>query len=110
MLFSSPRDVFTRRYLQLFTVPVNGGPVTKLPIPHAAKATFSPDGKKMVYLPIGEAFREWKHYRGGTASRLMIYDLSTYAVEQIPQPATRMQRHRPDVDRRQDLLPFRSRR
>jgi tricorn protease len=89
VLFSSPREVFTRRYLQLFTVPVSGGPVTKLPIPHAAKATFSPDGRKMVYLPIGEAFREWKRYRGGTASRLMIYDLSTYAVEQIPQPATR---------------------
>ena len=89
VLFSSPREVFTRRYLQLFTVPVNGGPVTKLPIPHAAKAVFSPDGKKMVYLPVGEAFREWKHYRGGTASRLMVFDTGTYAVEQIPQPATR---------------------
>ncbi|HEY8713005.1 MAG TPA: peptidase S41, partial [Thermoanaerobaculia bacterium] len=89
VLFSSPREVFTRRYLQLFTVPVNGGPVTKLPIPHAAKAVFSPDGKKMVYLPVGEAFREWKHYRGGTASRLMVFDLGNYAVEQIPQPATR---------------------
>jgi tricorn protease len=89
VLFSSPREVFTRRYLQLFTVPVNGGPVTKLPIPHAAKAVFSPDGKRMVYLPVGEAFREWKHYRGGTASRLMVFDTSTYAVEQIPQPATR---------------------
>lgn len=89
VLFSSPREVFTRRYLQLFTVPVSGGPVTKLPIPHAAKAVFSPDGKKMVYLPVGEAFKEWKHYRGGTASRLMVFDMNTYAVEQIPQPATR---------------------
>ncbi|HEX7420092.1 MAG TPA: PDZ domain-containing protein, partial [Thermoanaerobaculia bacterium] len=89
VLFTSPRDVFTRRYLQLFTVPVDGGPVTKLPIPHAAKAVFSPDGKKMVYLPVGEAFREWKHYRGGSASRLMVFDTSTYAVEQIPQPSTR---------------------
>ncbi|HEX9163113.1 MAG TPA: PDZ domain-containing protein [Thermoanaerobaculia bacterium] len=89
VLFSSPREVFTRRYLQLFTVPVNGGPVTKLPIPHAAKATFSPDGKKLVYLPVGEAFKEWKHYRGGTASRLMVFDMSTFAVEQIPQPPAR---------------------
>ena len=89
ILFSSAREVHTRRYLQLFTVPANGGPVTKLPIPHAAKAAFSPDGRKLVYLPIGEAFRQWKNYRGGTASRLMLFDFATNATEQIPQPATR---------------------
>lgn len=89
ILFTSGREVHTRRYVQLFTVPVNGGAVTKLPIPHAFKAAYSPDGSKLVYLPLGEPFREWKNYRGGTASRLMIADLSTLAVEQIPQPATR---------------------
>ncbi|HSP33042.1 MAG TPA: DPP IV N-terminal domain-containing protein, partial [Thermoanaerobaculia bacterium] len=89
VLFSSPREVHTRRYLQLFTIPAGGGTPTKLPIPHAVKAAFSPDGTKIVYLPIGEAFREWKHYRGGTASRLMVFDMATYATEQIPQPAAR---------------------
>jgi len=89
ILFSSAREVHTRRYLQLFTVPAGGGPVTRLPIPHGVKASFSPDGKKLVYLPIGEAFREWKNYRGGTASRLMIFDFATNATEQIPQPPTR---------------------
>ncbi|HEX9501920.1 MAG TPA: peptidase S41, partial [Thermoanaerobaculia bacterium] len=89
VLFSSPREVYTRRYTQLFTVPVTGGLATKLPIPNAAKATYSPDGKKIVYQPIGDAFVEWKHYRGGQAARLMIFDTATNAVEQIPQPATR---------------------
>jgi len=89
VLFTSPREVHTRRYLQLFTIPAAGGTPTKLPIPHAVKASYSPDGKKIVYLPIGEAFREWKHYRGGTASRLMVFDMATYATEQIPQPASR---------------------
>jgi len=89
ILFASPREVHTRRYQQLFTVPVTGGAVTKLPIPHGVKAAFSPDGKKIVYLPIAEAFREWKNYRGGTASRLMIFDFATNATEQIPQPVTR---------------------
>jgi tricorn protease len=89
ILFTSPREVHTRRFLQLFTVPVAGGAVAKLPVPHAAKATISPDGRKLVYLPVGEQFKQWKNYRGGTASRLMVYDLSTYATEQIPQPATR---------------------
>ena len=89
ILFTSPREVHTRRFLQLFTVPVGGGAVTKLPVPHAAKAALSPDGRKLVYLPVGEQFKQWKNYRGGTASRLMVYDLSTYAIEQIPQPPSR---------------------
>jgi len=29
---------------------------TKLPIPHAAKAVYSSDGKKIVYVPLGDAF------------------------------------------------------
>src|SRR5712691_4605254 len=89
VLFTSPRDVYTRRFTQLFTVPVGGGAVTKLPIPNATKATYSPDGRKIVYQPIGDAFLEWKHYRGGQAARLMIFDTATNAVEQIPQPADR---------------------
>ncbi|HEX9981712.1 MAG TPA: PDZ domain-containing protein [Thermoanaerobaculia bacterium] len=89
VLFSSPREVHTRRFVQLFTVPVTGGAVSKLPIPHAFKATYSPDGKRMVYLPLSEPFRQWKNYRGGTASRLMVFDLASYGVEQIPQPKGR---------------------
>ncbi|MDQ6802488.1 MAG: PDZ domain-containing protein [Acidobacteriota bacterium] len=89
VLFSSPREVYTRRFTQLFTVPVSGGLATKLPIPNASKATYSADGKKIVYQPIGDAFIEWKHYRGGQVARLMIFDTATNAVEQIPQPATR---------------------
>ena len=89
VLFSSPREVYTRRFTQLFTVPVNGGEPSKLPIPNAAKATFSPDGRKIVYQPIGDAYLEWKRYRGGQVARLMVFDVATNAVEQIPQPATR---------------------
>lgn len=89
VLFTSPREVYTRRFLQLFTVPVGGGVATKLPIPNAAKATYSPDGRKIVYQPIGDAYLEWKRYRGGQVARLMVFDTATYAVEQIPQPATR---------------------
>ena len=89
VLFTSPREVYTRRFVQLFTVPVTGGSVTKLPIPNAFKATYSPDGRKIVYQPIGDAFIEWKRYRGGQVARLMIFDTATNAVEQIPQPATR---------------------
>jgi tricorn protease len=89
VLFSSPREVYTTRYLQLFTVPVEGGAPQRLPIPHAAKAAISPDGKTIAYLPVYEAFNEWKHYRGGTASRLVLFDTKTYAAWKVPQPEGR---------------------
>ncbi|MBI4657857.1 MAG: PD40 domain-containing protein [Verrucomicrobia bacterium] len=89
VLFTSPREVHTRRYVQFFTVPIEGGAVTRLPIPHGFKAAYSPDGAKILYLPSREAFRQWKHYRGGTNSRLLLFDAKTYAVEQIPQPPGR---------------------
>ncbi|HUP47819.1 MAG TPA: PDZ domain-containing protein [Thermoanaerobaculia bacterium] len=89
VLFTSPREVYTMRYRQLFTVPIGGGAVSKLPIPNASKAVGSPDGSKIVYQPLSDAFGQWKHYRGGTAARLLVFDNKTYAVEQIPQPAGR---------------------
>ena len=35
------------------------------------------------------AFLQWKHYRGGTASQIWLYNAKGHAVEKIPQPATR---------------------
>jgi len=89
VLFTSPRSVYTRRYQQLFTVPVEGGFPTQLPIPFAFKATFSPDGSKVAYVPLPEAFRQWKNYRGGTTSRIWLYDRGDNSVTQIPQPEGR---------------------
>ncbi|MCU1244301.1 MAG: tri1 1, partial [Acidobacteria bacterium] len=89
VLFSSPREVHTLRYRQLFTVPVGGGSATKLPIPHAAKAAYSPDGKTIAYVPLGDAFNEWKHYRGGQVSHIVLFDTKSYATVDVPQPAGR---------------------
>jgi tricorn protease len=89
VLFSSPRGVHTSRYLQLFTVRVGGGAAESLPVPHAAKAAIAPDGKTIAYVPLYEAFTQWKNYRGGTVSRVLLFDTKTYAVEKIPQPEGR---------------------
>jgi tricorn protease len=88
-LFSSGREVYTGRYTQLFTVPVEGGFPTRLPIPNADKAAISPDGKTTAYTPLSEAFNQWKRYRGGRTSRILLFDNATYATEQVPQPAGR---------------------
>ncbi|MDQ6827838.1 MAG: peptidase S41, partial [Gemmatimonadota bacterium] len=89
VLFASGRESFTNRYTQLFTVTVDNALETRLPIPNAARAAWSPDGKHIAYNPIAPRFEEWKHYRGGTASQIWVYDVATHAVEKIQQPASR---------------------
>src|SRR5262249_35570508 len=89
VLFASGRESYTNRYTQLFTVPVDGGTETRLQIPNANEATYSPDGSQIAYKPISPRFEEWKHYRGGTASVVWLYDVSSHAIEKIPQPAGR---------------------
>jgi tricorn protease len=106
VLFTSGRETYTNRYSQLFTVPLDGGVEERLPIPNAARATYSPDGKRIAYNPIAPRFEEWKRYRGGTVSQLWLYDQTSHAIEKIPQPETRSN----DVDPMWvgDLVYFRS--
>ena len=89
VLFTSPRAVFTGRYTQLFTVPVKGGIEQPLKLPNAAEATYSPDGSRLAYNPIGPAFTQWKHYRGGLTSTIWLYDFSDNGTEKLPQPEGR---------------------
>jgi tricorn protease len=89
VLFRSDRNVFTRRYDQLFTVSVEGGFPERLELPNAYKAAYSPDGTRLAYTPLGEPFRQWKNYRGGTATTIWLYTFSDHGTEQIPQPEGR---------------------
>jgi tricorn protease len=89
VLFTSPRSVFTNRYSQLFTVPLDGGMPDRLPIPNAASGAYSPDARRMAYSPLAPRFEQWKQYRGGTVSRLWLFDFASQDVEKVPQPATR---------------------
>ncbi len=89
VLFASGRNAYTGRHQQLFTISTGGGRPDQLPIPHAFKATYSPDGSKIAYTPLYEAFTQWKNYRGGTATRIWIYDVADHSVVQVPQPEGR---------------------
>jgi tricorn protease len=89
ILFSSARNVYSNRHTQLFTVPLTGGMPTQLPIPWGFEACYSPDGKYIAYTPVRDATPQWKHYRGGTHSRIWIYDVATHDVVELPQPKDR---------------------
>ncbi|MGH9399581.1 MAG: peptidase S41, partial [Thermoanaerobaculia bacterium] len=106
VLFTSPRNVHTGRYTQLFTVPVGGGVEQPLESPNAARAAYSADGKRIAYNPIGPAFLQWKHYRGGQASKIWLFSVADRSIERIPQPAGRSN----DVDPQWmgDTVAFRS--
>lgn len=89
VLFLSTRDMPNRGGGSLFSVPIEGGFPTRLPIPSADLASLSPDGRKLAYSPLFSQHEEWKNYRGGTASRIWIADLDSLAVEMVPQPPGR---------------------
>jgi tricorn protease len=89
VLFASTRAASNKEYAQLYTVPVQGGVEEQLPIPNAARATFSPDGARVAYNPLAEQFLQWKQYRGGMAAQIWLYTSKGHAIEKIPQPASR---------------------
>jgi len=89
VLFTSPRTVHTNRHRHLYAVPVDGGFPTRLPLPNVHVAATSPDGSKIAYVPEREVFEIWKHYRGGAASRIWIYDTADASIEEIPRPPGR---------------------
>jgi tricorn protease len=86
ILFSSTRESFSRRFSQLYQVPVQGGYPEKLKLPSGFYGSYSPDGKRLAYNPTPNAWPQWKHYRGGEISYIWICDLATLAVDKIPQP------------------------
>ncbi|MFO0907838.1 MAG: PDZ domain-containing protein [Isosphaeraceae bacterium] len=86
VLFASQRGVFTARFSQLFTVAPTGGAAHAERLPSADRGAVSPDGRFLAYTPLGERFRQWKNYRGGTATRIWIVDRETLEFEIIPQP------------------------
>ena len=108
VLFASSRESGRQRYNQFYLVAATGGLPEKLPVPYGEFATFSPDGKQFAYLPQSQAFRTWKRYRGGWAPDVWLFDLTTLAVGE--RHRRRRERRVPDVARRHDLLPVRSRR
>jgi len=75
-------------YPRLFTVPVTGGFPTPLPLPSGAMGCYSPDGKRIAYVPHDKWELAWKRYRGGQTYPIWIADLSDSHVKPIPRDNT----------------------
>src|SRR5689334_13745612 len=68
---------------QLFTVGLDAELPQQLPVPRGGFVSFSPDDSKMAFNRIFREFRTWKHYRGGMADDIWIYDFKTGTTENL---------------------------
>ena len=70
---------------RLFTMSAADQLPTALPLPSGYCGCFSPDGKRLAYLPRSFDYlaSEFRHYRGGKCSPLWIVDLASSEVAQI---------------------------
>ena len=50
----------------------------------ATKASLSPDGQRIAYVPLPRAFSVWKRYRGGQTTPIWIATLSNSRIEKVP--------------------------
>ena len=78
-----------QRYDQFFSVSPTGGMPEQLPVPYGEMASLSPDGKKIAYTSLTQAFRTWKRYRGGWSADIIVFDLAKKTSEVVAEdPAT----------------------
>ena len=81
ILFSSLRTAFASGVIQLFTVPLEGGFATQVPLVRAAEGSISPDGARIAYVPNLQWQRAWKRYRGGQTKPIWIASLADSSVQ-----------------------------
>jgi tricorn protease len=83
VIFASDRTSYSS-FSRLFTVPAVGGFETQLPLDRAVAGSYSPDGKRLAYVPTDQWQRAWKRYRGGQTTPIWIATLSDSSIVKIP--------------------------
>lgn len=83
ILFTSRRNAYSR-FSELYTVSREGGFPEKLPLPMGFEGSYSPDGRRIAYVPLRRAFYAWKRYRGGLATPVWIANLKDSTIEKVP--------------------------
>jgi tricorn protease len=83
VLFRSPRTSENDPH-HLFTVPVDGGLPTQLPLDMAEDGAYSPDGTHLAYVPFSQWEPDWKGYRGGQTTPIWIANLADSSVVKVP--------------------------
>jgi tricorn protease len=83
VIFRSARQNFSP-VPRLFMMGLDGGMPEVLPLPCGVQASFSPDGRRLAYIPTVQWQKAWKRYRGGQTTPIWLIDLSDLKVEKVP--------------------------
>jgi tricorn protease len=81
ILFVTGRTAFAGGVIQLFTVPVEGGFATPVPLVRASQGSFSPDASRIAYVFNIQWQQAWKRYRGGQTMAIWLASLADSAVQ-----------------------------
>jgi len=84
VLFASGRTGAPYPDPRLWTVALDGGLPTALPLHRAWRGSYSPDGRQLVYEMAQPWEVEFRNYRGGQARPLWITDLQSLDTREIP--------------------------
>jgi tricorn protease len=93
IVFASERETVPHAYFRLWTVNVETGIETALPLPRAFSGAFAPDGRQLAYEEFPVAFvpawaynqtSQWRHHRGGRTHPIRIFNLSDHSTQKLP--------------------------
>ena len=88
VLYTTSRDNAPTGFARLWTVSMEGGPSSMLTNQWAADGSFSADGKQIVIDRIQRWDVEWRHYRGGQNTPLVILNLTDQTERLLPNEST----------------------
>ncbi|MBL7876221.1 MAG: PD40 domain-containing protein, partial [Cyclobacteriaceae bacterium] len=88
ILFASSRETAPTGFDKLWMVAVEGGPSALLTNQWGADGSFSPDGKQIVVDRVDRWDVEWRNYRGGQNTPLVILNLADQTEKLIPNEST----------------------
>ncbi len=84
ILYSSTRDTAPASHEQLWTVPVKGGPSTMLAKQWGTNGSYSPTGEKIAIDRVDRWDIEWRNYKGGQNTPLIILNLKDFSETLLP--------------------------
>tara|TARA_R110000787_G_scaffold105825_12_gene213403 strand:+ start:1713 stop:4991 length:3279 start_codon:yes stop_codon:yes gene_type:complete len=88
VLYASSRETAPRPYNRLWTVPVKGGAPTLISKQWGYDGSFSGNGKRLVIDKMSRWDGEWRVYRGGQNTPLIILDTETSQETLLPHTNT----------------------
>ncbi|WP_420386386.1 S41 family peptidase [Roseivirga sp.] len=86
VLYASSRDTAPTGYARLWTVSAQGGPSTLLSHQWGFDGSYSPNSRQMAVDKMDRWDEEWRNYRGGQNTPLIILNLNNQSEELIPNP------------------------